>query len=150
MISESARVTTAAEARFRIDAPKSRPRAVKIVALDAPSTSIVAALRQGDWNRAEFFHAGELVHAGRLFEVIADADLVVMIATAGEGAPEVAAIGRACSDRRKTTTGLIVCPPEVPADTLSRTLGELRPWMLMLVIASSVDYVEDMLHALRA
>jgi len=33
---------------------------------------------------------------------------------------------------------------------LSETLGRLRPWMLMLVIASSKDYIEDMLLALRA
>jgi hypothetical protein len=33
---------------------------------------------------------------------------------------------------------------------LSKTLSQLRPWSLMLVIASSVDYIEDMLIALRA
>jgi hypothetical protein len=150
MISESARVTTAAEARFRINAPNSRPRAVKIIALDRPSEAVLALLARGQWNRAEFFHAVELVNSGRLREVVDAADLVVMIAAVGEDAPEVSAIGEACSRKRVTTTGLIVCPPDTPADTLSRTLAQVRPWMLMLVIASSVDYVEDMLSALRA
>jgi len=33
---------------------------------------------------------------------------------------------------------------------LSKTLSDLRPWSLMLVIATREDYVEDMLTALRA
>ena len=37
MLSESARMTTAAEARFRIDDPNSKPRADKVIALDPPS-----------------------------------------------------------------------------------------------------------------
>ena len=44
MLSESARATTAAEARFRIDAPNSQPRAVKVIALDAPSEAVVKRL----------------------------------------------------------------------------------------------------------
>jgi hypothetical protein len=35
-------------------------------------------------------------------------------------------------------------------EALSKTLGQLRPWSLMLVIASTDDYIEDMLVALRA
>jgi hypothetical protein len=34
MATESARASSAAESRFRIDAPNSRPRVVKMVALD--------------------------------------------------------------------------------------------------------------------
>ena len=37
MDSESARMSSAAEARFRIDYPNSKPRVVKVVALDAAS-----------------------------------------------------------------------------------------------------------------
>jgi hypothetical protein len=33
---------------------------------------------------------------------------------------------------------------------LSRTLAQLRPWTLMLVIANTTDYIGDMLQALRA
>ena len=35
MDSESARMSSAAEAKFRIDGPNSKPRAVKVIALDA-------------------------------------------------------------------------------------------------------------------
>ena len=44
MQSESARMTTAQEARFRIEAPNSKPRAVKVIALDAPSEGVVKKL----------------------------------------------------------------------------------------------------------
>ena len=42
MLSQSARANSAAEARFRIDDPNSRPRAVKVVALGQ------AEIREGD------------------------------------------------------------------------------------------------------
>ena len=151
MLSESAHVTTAAEARFRIDKPNSRPRIVHVVALDEPSAEVVASLARGEWNRASFFAFAEIAaDAARFHEAIDPADLVVMVATAGEPTPDVSAIGEACSRRRITTTGLILTEPNTPAEVLSAALSALRPWMLMLVIASTVDYIEDMLRALRA
>ena len=151
MTSESARMSSAVEARFRVDAPNSRPREVKVIALDARSEPVVDALARGQWNKATFFTDGEFVSdAERLREAIDTADLVVMVATAGEHPRDVALIGEACSRKRVTTTGLIVCDEATSDEALSETLGRLRPWMLMLVVASSSDYVEDMLHALRA
>ena len=47
MISESARMTTAEEARFRIDYPNSKPRAVKVVALDRAERAVVKRLAEG-------------------------------------------------------------------------------------------------------
>jgi len=41
MDSESARMSSAAEARYRIDYPNSKPRVVKVVALDAASEHVV-------------------------------------------------------------------------------------------------------------
>ena len=35
-------------------------------------------------------------------------------------------------------------------EALSKTLAQLRPWALMLVIASAEEYIADMLTALRA
>jgi len=151
MISESARVTTAAEARFRIDKPNARPRAVKVIALDSRADVTMASLAEREWSGATFFRVAELTHTPhRLDEEIDRADLVVMLATAGEPATDVETIGRACSARRVTTTGLILDSAQVSDEELSRTLSRLRPWALMLVIANSTEYVEDMLRALRA
>ena len=41
-------------------------------------------------------------------------------------------------------------PVDVSDEALSKTLSQLRPWALMLVIASAEEYIEDMLTALRA
>jgi hypothetical protein len=170
MLSESARMSSAAEARFRINAPNSKPRAIKIIALDAPSERVVKRLAQTTWNHASFFtasafsgapRAGESFSmtgwlsdvAGRtkdLIDEVASADLVVMVATAGENAHAAAIIGEACSAKRVATTGLIVGGAGKSDEALAKTLAQLRPWSLMLVIASAEDYIEDMLVALRA
>ena len=59
MLSESARMTTAEEARFRIDYPNSKPRAIKVIALDPPSERVVKRLAQTP------LAAGELLHLAR-------------------------------------------------------------------------------------
>ena len=170
MQSESARMASAAEARFRIDAPNSKPRAIKIIALDAPAERVVRRLAQAKWNQASFFTASAFAGApakgkdfsmtgwlsdvaGRtkdLIDEVASADLVVMVATAGENASAAAIIGEAASAKRINTTGLIVGSNGVSDEALSKTLAQLRPWSLMLVIASADDCIEDMLVALRA
>ena len=55
MESESARMSSAAEARFRIDYPNSQPRAVKVVALDQASERVVKRVAERTWQRAAFF-----------------------------------------------------------------------------------------------
>jgi hypothetical protein len=168
MQSESARMSSAAEARFRIDAPNSVPRAVKVIALDNPSERLVKQLAQRPWSRATFFtasafggapKAGESLAgwlsdlAGRtknLIEEVDSADLVVMVAAAGETAQAASIIGEACSLKRVMTTGLILGGADKSDEALSKTLSQLRPWALMLVVAGAEEYVEDMLRALRA
>ena len=48
------------------------------------------------------------------------------------------------------TTALVLGGTHVSDDALSKTLASLRPWALMLVIASAEEYIADMLTALRA
>ncbi len=169
MLSESAKMASAAEARYRIDAPNSKAKRVKVIALDRPSDVVVKELARKAWNGATFFTASAFAGAppagtfsmqgwlsdlaGRtkdLIDEVDSADLVVMVATAGENAQAAALIGEACSLKRITTTGLIVGGASATDEMLSKTLSQMRPWSLMLVIASAVDYVEDMLIALRA
>jgi len=169
MISESARMTTRAEARYRIDAPNSQPRAVKVIALDAASEQVIKRLVQLPWQRASFLTASAFACmparsepfsmtgwlsdlAGRtkdLIDEIASADLVVMIATAGESAQAGSLIGEACVARGVMTTGLVL-GTAASEQTLSKTLGQLRPYSVMLVAGGDEDYIENMLVALRA
>ena len=170
MLSESARATTAAESRFRLDAPNSRPRAVKVIALDRPSEAVVQRLAEKKWSGASFFTASAFSGApdasktfsmqgwlsdlaGRtkdLVDEVNTADLVVIVATAGENAQAASLIGEACSLKRVNTTALVVGHASKSDEELSKTLGQLRPWSLMLVISSAEEYIEDMLTALRA
>jgi hypothetical protein len=168
MISESARMSSAAEARFRVQAPNSLPRATTIIALDALGEAVAARLAQGAWNHASFFSAaggsnGESPDDGRLRTLAGDdssgvavqdqvdtADLVVMIAGAEGHASAAATIGAACSRTRVNTTALIVGSDEASEPALARTLAQVRPWSLMVVLATDDTYIDDMLTALRA
>jgi hypothetical protein len=158
MLSESARMSSAAEARFRIQAPNSKPRAIKVIALDAPSRGVVSRLMQGSWNHATFFTAPstdgrltDLADAPRsLTDEVETADLVIMVAAPGGHAEAASVIGQACSRKRVNTTALITGATSASDEDLSKTLQQVRPWSLMVVIADADDYVDDMLTALRA
>jgi hypothetical protein len=170
MQSESARMSSAAEAKFRIDRPNSQPRAVKVIALDAPSERVVKELAAAPWQRASFLTASAFSGAPRrgepfsmggwlndlagrtkdLVDEVNGADLVVMVATAGESAAAAAIIGEACSVKRVMTTALILGGGSSSEETLSKMLAQLRPYAMMLVISSADEYVKDMLTALRA
>jgi hypothetical protein len=165
MPSESAKMSTAAEAKFRINAPNSQPRAVKVIALDKGSETVAKRLAAGQWNRASFLSAAAYAKgkgdgdgwltdlAGRptsLATEIDGADLVVLIATAGENADAAAVIGDACKARRVVTSALIVGSEQRSDAALAQTLARLRPNALMVVIAADDDYIADMLTALRA
>src|SRR5215510_8654773 len=50
-------MATAAEARFRIDAPNSKARAVKVIALDRPSEAAIKQLAGSQWSNATFLTA---------------------------------------------------------------------------------------------
>jgi hypothetical protein len=163
-------MTTAEEARFRVNYPNSKPRAVKVIALDPPSEEVVKRLAEGAWQRASFFTALKFDGAPRggegwtmqawlsdlagrtkdLIDEVATADLVVMVASAGTKAEPAAVIAEACGVRKVMTTALIIDSESRSNDELSRTLASLRPYASMLVIAHNDEYIDAMLSALRA
>jgi hypothetical protein len=170
MQSESARMSSAAEAKFRIDRPNSQPRAVKVIALDAPSERVVKELAASQWQRTTFLTASAFSGAPRrgepfsmggwlndlagrtkdLVDEVNTADLVVMVATAGESAAAAAIIGEACNVKHVMTTALVLGGASSSDQTLSKMLSQLRPHAMMLVISSADEYIKDMLTALRA
>jgi hypothetical protein len=170
MLSESARMRSSAEARFRVQAPNSTPRAIKVIALDRAGEAVVRRLAGGGWTHATFFTAAsrDPVDSGGLSPVpdepvsnlgghinsvtdeVETADLVVLVAGPGGSAHAASIIGQACSLRRVMTTGFVVGVTSASENALSKTLAQLRPWSLMVVIAESDDYIDDMLSALRA
>jgi hypothetical protein len=167
MLSESARMSSAAEARFRVQAANSKPRAIKVIAMDTPSDDVVKQLAERSWRDAMFFTASAIsggtsggsssawltdLDGGTadLIDEVDRADLVVMVASPGGHANKASLIGEACSHRRVMTTALVVSAGSASDEDLAKTLAQLRPWSLMVVIANANDYIEDMLTALRA
>ncbi len=167
MLSESARMSSVAEARFRVQASNSRPRATLVVALDVSSEYVVRRLAEARWTNATFLTAAsnddhtpgsaaggwltDLAGTRRNVQDEVDAaDLVIMVATADGHAEAAAMIGKACSLKRVTTTALIVGTTSASDEALSKTLAQLRPWSLMVVIGDDDDYIREMMTALRA
>jgi hypothetical protein len=170
MLSESARMSSWGEARYRIQAPNSRPRKITVIALDAGGADAVRRLAGDGWTHATFFTVGkpgelktldggttpveqEVSLDGGTTTVeqeVSTADLVIMVAAA-EGRAHVAEeIGRVCSDHRVSTTTLVVGAIDAADEALARTLAQVRPWSLMLVLATDAQFITDMMTALRA
>lgn len=158
MQAESARMNSREQARFRVQDPNSKPRVIKVIALDGASEPIVKRVAERIWQNARFLTAAAFPDTARDFsgqpkdltKEIDTADLIVMVAGPGGEAHAASVIGEACSARRVMTTALVIGANRTSEDAVARTLAQLRPWSLMLVAADPDDYIEGMLTALRA
>lgn len=159
--SESTLATSAQEAKYRSRYANSRPRTTSLIALDAASEALVeASVAALPERRREVRLAVPSVGADWMAQIAAQAsallddaqrsDIMVMIASAGFDAQAGALLGEACRLRGVPVTAIVMTPEGTTDEALSRTLGKLRPISSMVVVASSTDYVEDMLLALRA
>lgn len=168
LLASCAKAATAAESRYRVGYPNSKPRASRIIALDSAAAEIMRKVSEAPWNGAHFLTFAEKASApgfealavdaaltdpsGRrtmLGEELQGADVAVMIASAGEGAEAASVIGNACQVRGIMTAGLIVADA-ARRDRVEEAVRSLRPFASVLVVATSADYVPDMLSALRA
>ncbi|WP_455275001.1 hypothetical protein [Rhizobium herbae] len=168
-LSESARFSSAEEARFRIGYPNSKPRKSRIIALDALSLEALRALTGQTSNDAHFLRyiapkgASDTLHMlpvdavledmdgnrVNLVDEITDADVVIMVTTAGVAAEAAELIGNACFVCNKLATGLVLNSAEISTEALARSLTTMRPFAGMLVISNGDEYVGEMLSALR-
>lgn len=166
--SESAIMTSAEQARFRINRPNSRPRATLVIALDARGAATLAALKDRSWTAAKFLRYGHARRASQhlpslridaivqdeagnelsLMKELVGVDTVIML-TATDAAEAAEIVGNACAARGIAATGLVLVPEE-GAEALGHIVAVLRPHTTMLVVSSSDDYAAEMLSALRA
>jgi hypothetical protein len=153
---------TAAEARFRINAARPAARSTRVVALDAGAVPIVARLAAESWGGARFFNyraangaseQGELadlvlsvVGGGdtRLSEQLVDADVMMMVATADDGAAAASAIGNACTLRGIMTAGLIL------GTSSNAAVTALRPHARVLLVSNDQFDLAEVLAAIGA
>jgi hypothetical protein len=143
---ESAKMSSAAEARFRVEAQPPTTRTITVASLDPASDPLVGRLSARGWDAVTFFRAADVL---RDVQAVAAADTAVMLAVTGADAHAAALVGQACSDRRVPTATFVLRTPESTEEALSQTLGQVRPWSLMVVVAGDEGYVEDILRSFR-
>ena len=79
----------------------------------------------------------------------AAADFVVMVTSAGR-TPRRREIGEVCSRRGITTAPVVVRVTSATDEMLSKTLAQVRPWSLMVVVAGDESYLDDLLKSFRS
>lgn len=164
LLHSCASAATAAEARFRIDAPVDVRRAACVIALDPGAAELTAEVARLPWQGATFLRCdgGPDVSGNghgqdpvlrtadgteqRLHEVVDRADVAVMVATDDDGAEVAAAIGQACWDRRVMTAAIVVDRDH----GLGAAVRALRPHAQVLLVSRDSDDLVELLSALRA
>lgn len=163
LLNGCAAAATAAEARFRIQAPVDVRRASRVVALDPGAAEVTALVAELPWRGAVFLtcdgapdpsgngHADPVLRTRdgsdqHLSEVLDGADVALMVATEDRGAAVAAAIGEACWERRIMTAGLVIDRDQ----RFHAAVRALRPHAQVLLVSDDADDVVEVLTALRA
>ena len=142
MVSDSARATTAAEARFRIKAPNAGPRAMAVIALDDATARLAAELATLPWSRIAFYvlsAAGDL----RMLD-----EIVQMLLTAGDISEQARQFGDMCLARGVKTSGLVIDEGNVGGPELTRSLQGLRASVMTLSVVGAASDVNEVLQSL--
>jgi hypothetical protein len=159
-LSSCARAATAAESRYRIDAPVESRRA-RVIALDEPAAEVLRSVAALEWASARFFlcdavGTGGVTSDDFLLRGIdgspaflgAELDgthVVVMVATQDSGAGCAYAIGKACWQRAVMTAGLVLGDGTRTHDAVAA----LRPHARVLLPTADESDLVELLTALR-
>ncbi|MFM0089384.1 hypothetical protein PQR46_20990 [Paraburkholderia sediminicola] len=167
--------TQAPEARFRIRAANSTPRLVRVVALDGhddetrtavraygsdvqfSSASELAALLSTDGMQGHDWPREMNAASSAIATWLGAPDLAIIVGREGDDAT-AAALAAQTWRRLGVTVSAVLRPASAhPADasnatatSRSHTADLLRPWCMMVVLASSSEYLGDLLDALGA
>ncbi len=160
LLSSCARAASAAEARYRIDAPV-ESRAARVIALDDRAADVVRSVADLGWVSARFFVCENVIGGGVaagdfllrdidggpavLSDELSGAHVVVMIATQDSGADAAHAIGKACWERAIMTAGLVLGDGFEVQDAVAA----LRPHARVLLPTADESDVVELLRALR-
>jgi hypothetical protein len=158
LLNSCAYAATAAEARFRIDAKPPTARSSRVVGLDDGAAAVVRELAGQPWRNTRFLSLrgslqdslpgaqGSLRDSLRLTEELADADFVLMIATANDGAAVASAIGDACAQRGIMTAGVVLNGTAATDDAVAA----LRPHTRVLLVTSDRRDIAEIMSAVGA
>jgi len=159
-LSSCARAATAAESRFRIDAPVETRRA-RVIALDEPAAEVLRSVAALEWASARFFvcdtvgsgavTADDVLLRGidgspaALSAELDGVHVVVMVATEDSGADCAYAIGKACWERAVMTAGLVLGD----GSQTRGAVAALRPHARVLLPTADESDLVELLTALR-
>jgi hypothetical protein len=163
LLNSCAWAATAAEARFRINGAPQTPRASRVVALDAGAAAVMRELSDEPWRGARFLSYsvdGQAAPDGALTDIVLDAsdgpvrlsdelidaDFMMMIATAGDGATAATAIGNACALRGIMTAGVILRRDH----DVDAAVTALRPHARVLLVTDDKRDIAEIMSAVGA
>jgi hypothetical protein len=160
LLSSCARAATAAEARYRINAPGFALRESRVIGIDEQSAELVRQMAGKPWGGGHFlvFEAalpGDalLRHTSGatalLTEELDGADSVVMVAATGESAEAASIIGDAAAARGIMSAGLVLRGNAPVGAHDNEVVSALRPNAMVLVVLREADDLPEVLAALR-
>jgi len=147
-VSDSARSTTAAESRFRLQSPNAQPRLMLVAVLDPDSAKATASLANQAWHGVVFVDGAD-VAPGHWPEILAaaDADVVMLVASTGHRLDAAREIGN-YSMRHGIKVSAVLLTERSPMQAVSDALQALRPWTRTLTLLEDTFYLHGLLHAL--
>jgi len=163
---QSVLATRQDQQRFRMAAPNSRPRDAVLVGLDPAACDLAVRLaaERPERRRAfdlsheqmrsvldvQFWLTAAAARTSALSEAVGEANLVVVIASAGTNAQGLPIVADICRARGKWITAVVVGARTQDETSIASTLAQLRPSAAMVVVADRDFYLSDMLLALQA
>lgn len=165
LLSSCARASSAAEARFRINAPAFTRRSSVVIALDDDAAAVVRDIAAGPWGGGHFLVfesavAGDALlrrvpgtagdgPAGAVTALLSEeldgADTVVMVAAAEGSAAAASIIGDAAAARAVMSAGLVIGGEA----SSGPVVAALRPNAMVLVVLRDATDIPELLSALR-
>ncbi|MDQ6620047.1 MAG: hypothetical protein M3Z31_10180 [Pseudomonadota bacterium] len=153
----------AADTRYRIPYPNSKPRAIKLIGLGEGGSRIAQEIARGDMRHVEALAGGAARSASgeAMLQAIAEqgsevgrairsADMVFVVAVEGDNVALAPAIGQMAHDKGVLVTGILIQDAAGGGSLPDGTLNALRGAADMLVMVSDAEYVREMLSALGA
>lgn len=134
---------TAKEAAYRIDKPPAYVRTSRVFGLDPGAAAVVRDLADLPWHDTRFMAGFD---PDRLADELRDADFVLMIATADDGAAAASAIGHACARRGITTAGIVLGL----GYTATEAVAALRPHARVLLVTQDRQDIVEILGEVGA
>lgn len=153
----------AADTRYRIPYPNSKPRAIKLIGLGEGGSRIAQQVAETGMRHVQAIAAGSARGGssesmlqtiadenGEIGRAIRGADMVFVVARDGDNVALAPAVGQMAHEKGVLVTGILIHEDTAAGPVPDGTLHALRSAADMLVMVSDMEYVQEMLGALGA